>query len=127
MDKKWIACRIIANVMTNRGFMNGWLGDTSDEFKLEQANALYDMRLGSLNEVRTATWWADMNRSNMVNNCNIPYAVIEAAFGYNPNPKLTLKACGLAAVELMLLGSAAQIAQIVVAFSELDAELFECK
>ena len=80
-NQKWRACRIVANVMTNRGFMNGWLGDTSDEFKLEQANALYAMKRGSIDQARTALWWADMNRSNMVNNSNIPKAIINDAFG----------------------------------------------
>lgn len=66
------ACRIIANVMTNRGFMNGWFGDVSDEFKLEQANALFRLSKGE------AVRWIDQNYFNMTRYCRIPVRVFHA-------------------------------------------------
>lgn len=78
---KMLACRIIANVMTNREFMNGWLGERSDEFKLQQAYALYILKRGNPETPSTADWWVLMNYYNMSRYCRIPDAVIVAAFG----------------------------------------------
>lgn len=76
---KFKACRIIANVMTNKGFMNGWFGDVSDEYKLDQANGLMRLKRGKPDAVWTADWWVEMNRFNMTHYCRIPERVIKAA------------------------------------------------
>lgn len=78
-NPKFWACRVIANVMTNRGFMNGWFGDTSDEFKLEQANGLARLKRGSSETPWTADWWLEMNRFNMTRYCRIPAWVQDLA------------------------------------------------
>lgn len=77
------ACKVIANTMTNKGFMNGWFGDTSDEFKLEQANALHGLPKGPADCSGTAAWWVDLNLFNMTHYCRIPAWVIVEAFGVN--------------------------------------------
>lgn len=81
VDHKMVACRIIANVMTNREFMNGWFGERSAEFKLQQAYALYCLKRGNSETPSTADCWVAMNYYKMSRDCRIPDAVIVAAFG----------------------------------------------
>jgi len=78
MDK-YTACRVICNVMTNKGFMNGWLGDRSDEFKRDQASDLFSLKRGKATDYWTAEYWLENNHFNMTRHCRIPRWVIDLA------------------------------------------------
>lgn len=75
------AATIVAQVMTNRGFMNGWFGDDSKEFKDEQAQAIAKLPLGDADKVYTAKWWYELNKFNMTQYCKIPEHIQRAALG----------------------------------------------
>jgi len=66
-------CRIIVNVMCNGGFMNGWIGDTSPEFRNEQVCNLINMT----EEERTE--WIERNNFNLTHYCRVPTRVLQWA------------------------------------------------
>lgn len=70
-NPKYWASKIIINVMVNGGFMNGWFGDTSDEFRSDQACALRNLS----RDARKA--WLERNRFNLTFYCRVPEHVFQ--------------------------------------------------
>lgn len=82
------AVRVIVNTMTNAGFMSGWFGDDSREFRDEQVESFLDM------DSREQREWVDRNHGNLTRYCRVPEPVLAVAclpWPEGPEPVATIE------------------------------------
>lgn len=64
--KRHDACAEIVKLMCEHDLMNGWFGDTSEDFQEDQVNLMMDMTKKDRKE------WLERNRFNLDTYCLLP-------------------------------------------------------